>query len=394
MMNRADAAGLRSEQFQLAPPKVLEALFASAGVHINGPHPWDMQVHDPRAFNAILSKWSLGLGESYVDGFWDCNELDTMLTKILQADLNMSIKGKARIRLAIEVARAKFINLQSPGRAFEVGERHYDTGNDFFEKILDTQMIYSCAYWEHAKHLDQAQAHKLEMICRKLELKQGERLLDIGCGWGGLAAYAAKHYGVEVVGITVSKEQQKIAQGRCEGLPVRIELMDYRQLVGQFDKLVSVGMFEHVGEKNYRDYFEAANRLLVNDGLFLLHTIGSDVRVDRTDPWIDRYIFPNGKIPCASEITDAVEGCFLIEDWHNFGSDYDKTLMAWFVNLEQNWSKLSGKYSNRFYRMWKFYLLGSAAYFRAKQGQLWQIMLAKRSRSGPYRSYRPRSLLI
>ena len=369
-------------------PNSLQKLFKTAGVVINGNNPWDIQVHDPKTYDLILSKWSLGLGESYVDGYWDCGQLDDMLTRMLKTDLNMAVKGRAKLRLLAEIARAKLSNLQSPDRAFQVGERHYDSGNDVFECILDNQMIYSCAYWEFANNLDQAQINKLELICQKLELKKGDRLLDIGCGWGGLAAYAAENYGVSVVGITISKEQQKFAQERCQNLPVEIKLIDYRKLEGQFNKIVSVGMFEHVGEKNYRKYCQTVSKLLSDDGLFLLHTIGSDIRIARTDPWIDRYIFPNGKIPSATELTDAIEGLFLIEDWHNFGCDYDKTLLEWHKRLEINWPELSKRYSERFYRTWKFYLLGCAAYFRSKQGQLWQVVLSKRSREGVYRSHR------
>jgi cyclopropane-fatty-acyl-phospholipid synthase len=369
-------------------PRILQELLNNAGINVNGNKPWDIHVHDARAYDQILSKWSLGLGETYVNGYWDCERLDDMLTRLLKVDLNMAVHGRAKFRLLAEIARAKLFNLQSIKRAFQVGERHYDAGNDIFKSILDSKMIYSCAYWEFAQNLEQAQTHKLELICRKLELKRGEQLLDIGCGWGGLAAYAATHFGVSVVGITVSKEQQKIAQERCQGLPVEIKLIDYRKLEGKFNKIVSVGMFEHVGEKNYRDYCQTASRLLEDQGLFLLHTIGSDVRIARTDPWIDRYIFPNGKIPCASELSAALEGLFLIEDWHNFGCDYDRTLMEWYRRLESHWPSLSQHYNERFYRTWKFYLLGCAAYFRSKQGQLWQLVLSKRSKDGPYRSFR------
>jgi cyclopropane-fatty-acyl-phospholipid synthase len=293
-----------------------------------------------------------------------------------------------------EVLRAKLFNLQSKNRAFQVGEVHYDAGNDLFEKMLDPHMIYSCAYWEKATNLNRAQEHKLQMICEKLELKPGEKLLEIGCGWGGLAAYAAENYGVEVLGITISQQQQKLAQERCKDLPVKIELIDYRDLSGSFDKIVSVGMFEHVGAMNYRTYFQHASRLLKDQGLFLLHTIGSDVKINRTDPWIDKYIFPNGQIPSPIEITENIDRLFLIEDWHNFGGDYDKTLMAWHQNFDQYWPDIAANYDERFYRMWKYYLLSCAGYFRSRQGQLWQLILSKRSRVQTYRSKRIASLTI
>ncbi len=374
---------------QSAPPPVLVKLFAHCGITINGSNPWDIQVHNPKVYDAILSKWSLGLGESYMDGYWDCAQLDEMICRLLSKDLNETVRGFARVRMVGEVLRTKLFNLQSKERAFQVGEQHYDIGNDIFERMLDPRMMYSCAYWEKASNLAQAQDDKLEMICRKLQLKPGEKILEIGCGWGGLAAYAAKNYGVEVIGITVSKEQQALAQERCAGLPVTIELIDYRDLQGTFDKIVSVGMFEHVGEKNYIAYFDAAKRLLKDDGLFLLHTIGSDVEVTRTDPWIDRYIFPNGKIPCSAELTSALDGRFLIEDWHNFGQDYDKTLLAWYANFVQTWPQVASEYSERFYRMWSYYLLSCAGFFRSRQGQLWQLVLSKRSRREVYRSMRP-----
>jgi cyclopropane-fatty-acyl-phospholipid synthase len=249
-------------------------------------------------------------------------------------------------------------------------------------------MSYSCAYWLHAQTLEEAQRAKLDMICRKLELKPGERLLDIGCGWGGLARYAAENYGVEVFGITVSKEQLKLARERCAGLPVTLELMDYRELSGRFDKIVSVGMFEHVGPKNYDAYFAVAERLLEDAGLFLLHTIGNYITSRRVDPWIEKYVFPNGWLPSAAEITRAVEGKLLVEDWHNFGPDYDRTLMAWWENFERAWPTLADKYDERFHRMWRYYLLCCAGVFRSRQGQLWQVVLSKRTRRGAYRSVR------
>jgi len=226
------------------------------------------------------------------------------------------------------------------------------------------------------------------MICRKLELKPGERVLEIGCGWGGLARHAAAHYGVDVLGVTVSKEQKKLAEERCVGLPVEIRLMDYRLLEGRYDKIVSVGMFEHVGPKNYPVYFQKAFELLKDDGLFLLHTIGHDKTSICTDPWIDRYIFPNGKVPSAAQITRNLERRFIIEDWHNFGQDYDRTLMAWWDNFNRAWPQLQSKYDQRFYRMWKYYLMCCAGYFRSRQGQLWQLVLSKRTRRTVYRSLR------
>ncbi len=369
-------------------PKIIQQLFENAGVTLNGDAPWDMQIHNKAFFRKMLTQWELGIGESYMDGDWDSPQLDEFFFKITNTDLEQTVVGPAKIRFFLEILRQKFFNLQTKNRAFQVGEQHYDIGNDLFESMLDSSLMYSCGYWEHAQNLEEAQLHKLEMICRKLELQPGERLLDIGCGWGGLARYAAQKYQVEVVGVTISKEQQKLAQERCAGLPVTITLTDYRELKGEFDKIVSVGMFEHVGVKNYVTYFDTVSQLLKPDGLFLLHTIGNHVTEKTRDMWLDKYIFPNGHLPSAKQIASAVEGRFLIDDWHNFGRDYDRTLMAWWANFERAWPSLKDKYGERFYRMWKYFLLSSAGFFRSGQGQLWQIVLSKRGRPATYRSVR------
>ena len=374
------------------PPSVLRELLARADVQFNGTRPWDLRVHDPRFYRRILTRWSLGAGESYVDGDWDCERLDMLFERLLRADLDRTAPGPARLKLLLEGLRQRLFNLQTVDRAHQVGERHYDVGNDVFEAMLDSRMIYSCAYWEQAQTLEQAQQDKLAMICRKLELRPGETLLDIGCGWGGLARYAAEHHGVRVTGITVSKEQLALAQARCEGLPITLLLQDYRSLQGRFDKIVSVGMFEHVGLKNYGVYFDTASRLLAPDGLFLLHTIGVDRRAPHTDPWIERYIFPNGKLPSPAELAGAVEGRFVVEDWHNFGPDYDRTLMAWAERFEAAWPRLAPHYDEGFRRMFRYYLLSCAGFFRSRQGQLWQLVLSRPARRGVYRSVRPASL--
>ena len=370
------------------PPAIIRELAGDAGVTINGDAPWDIRILDERVYQLVLTKGSLGFGEAYMDGMWECERLDQLFHRLLSARVEEKIDNWSQLRLLGEILRHSLFNLQSSRRAFQVGEQHYDIGNDVFEAMLDPTMSYSCAYWHNAAGLRDAQLKKLDMICRKLELKPGERMLEIGCGWGGLARYAAEHYGVEVVGITISKEQQKLARARCEGLPVSIELMDYRNLTEQYDKIVSVGMFEHVGPKNYAVYFDTAHRALKDDGLFLLHTIGNSVTSPKTDAWIDKYIFPNGKLPSAKEIASTLEGRFLIEDWHNFGQDYDHTLMAWWENFDIAWPFLEAKYGKRFYRMWKYYLMSCAGFFRSRQGQLWQLVLSKPDRGGVYRSVR------
>jgi Cyclopropane fatty acid synthase and related methyltransferases len=204
--------------------------------------------------------------------------------------------------------------------------------------MLDIRMVYSCGYWKGTSDLDKAQEQKLDLICRKIGLTRGDRVLDIGCGWGGFVQFAADRYGCRCVGLTLSAPQADYAAARCAGLPVEITTGDYRQLTvdsaGVFDKIVSVGMFEHVGPQNYRTFMETVRPLLADNGLCLLHTIGDNRSKVRADPWLDRYIFPNGVAPSVEQIGRAIEGLFVMEDWHNFGSDYYKTLMAWHARYD------------------------------------------------------------
>ncbi|WP_223671298.1 cyclopropane fatty acyl phospholipid synthase [Kangiella shandongensis] len=387
--NKPSSASATREESSIAPPPaILSELAQKAGVNFNGSQPCDIQVLNDTAYHRILTQGSLGLGESYMDGMWECQQLDELFHRLQRAEVENQLGGVARLRLAIEVIRQNLFNRQNEKRAYEVGERHYDIGNDIFEAMLDPTMNYSCAYWANANDLEQAQLDKLDLICRKLELKPGESVLDIGCGWGGFARFAAENYSVKVHGITISKEQKKLAEQRCRDLPVTIELQDYRKVNGQFDKIVSIGMFEHVGPKNYATYFDTVLRLLKDSGLFLLHTIGKYKSTPHVDPWINKYIFPNGKIPSAVQISKALDGRLNIEDWHNFGPDYEKTLLAWWQRFNNAWDTLSKNYDQRFYRMWKYYLHCSAGFFRSKQGQLWQLVLSKRGRRGTYRSVR------
>ena len=368
---------------------LLQELVRPADIVFNGSRPWDIQVRDPAFYGRVLRAGSLGLGEAYMDEQWDAQSLDETLTRLLRANAEDGLRGAARMRLILAALKTRLINRQTRRRAYEVGRRHYDIGNDVYRAMLDPTMSYSCGYWAESDSLDQAQLAKLEMICRKLELKPGERLLDIGCGWGGLAEYAARTRGVRVLGVTISKEQAQVARQRCTGLPVEIRLCDYRDVEGRFDKAVSVGMFEHVGHKNYARYFQQVADLMRDSGLFLLHTIGSRAADTVNDPWVDAYIFPNGELPNAESIASASRPVLILEDWHSFGPDYDRTLMAWWANFEGHWPELAAAgYDRRFFRMWKYYLHASAAFFRSRRGQLWQLVLSKPARRKVYRSMR------
>lgn len=363
--------------------RIAEEMLSQAGITINGNQPQDIRVKNPEFFHRVLQEGSLGLGESYMDGWWECDRLDIFFQRILAAELDTHLPK--HFSDIVRIASARIFNYQTRKRAWIVGKEHYDLGNDLFSRMLDPYMQYSCAYWKDAETLEQAQQAKLRMICEKLQLKPGMTLLDIGCGWGGLAQFAAQEYGVSVQGVTISAEQQKMAQDRCAGLDVKILLQDYRDLDEQFDRIVSVGMFEHVGPKNYRTYFEVVAKNLKPDGLFLLHTIGSNQTDLNVDPWINKYIFPNGCLPSVAHIASKSEDLFVLEDWHNFGCDYDRTLMAWYDAFQQSWPEIKDNYSDRFYRMFTYYLNACAGAFRARNIQLWQVLLSPKGVEGGIR---------
>ncbi len=370
----------------VTPKEIAQQLFGLADVKINGDRPWDLQVHDERLFSRVLGSGNLGLGEGYMDAWWDAKKVDEFIYKVLSAHLDDQITPW---KVALPHIKARVMNRQSKAKAFEVGEQHYDVGNELYSRMLDTRMVYTCGYWKNANTLDEAQEAKLDLTCRKIGLKDGMTVLDIGCGWGSFAQFVAERYGAEVVGITISKEQVKLAQERCAGLPVEIRLQDYRDIKReQFDRVVSLGMFEHVGYKNYRTFMKVVRDALKDDGLFLLHTIGGNKSVKSTNAWIEKYIFPNGMLPSAEQICAAYQKLFVMEDWHNFGPDYDKTLMAWFHNFDTAWDDIKDQYSERFYRMWTYYLLSCAGLFRARSAQLWQIVLAKHGVPEGYQSIR------
>lgn len=361
-------------------------LISHAGLTINGPDPYDPQVHNELLYDRILAGGTLALGEAYMDGWWNAADLPGLFSRAINANVEEKINP---LSLVLPVISSKIMNLQSLQRAFQVGERHYDIGNDLYEKMLDARMTYTCGYWKDAKTLDEAQEAKLDLVCRKIGIKRGDRVLDIGCGWGSFAKYAAEKYGASVVGVTVSKEQAALAKERVLGLPIEIRLQDYRGISdAPFDHVVSLGMFEHVGYKNYKTYFTKVRELLKNDGIFILHTIGTNISETITNPWVHRYIFPNGHPPSIRQIGSALEGVFVMEDWHNFGVDYEKTLIEWSKNFEGAWPSLKQKYGERFYRMWCFWLAISIGSFHSRQSQLWQIVLSKNGIPGGYQSVR------
>lgn len=357
----------------------IERLLALADVKIGGSRPWDMHVHKDELYTRVLLGGSLALGQSYMDGWWDCSKLDEFFYRIMRAQLDTMVKSWPWY---FDAVKAKLFNLQKQSRAYEIGRHHYDIGNNLYQCMLDKRMIYSCGHWETASTLDEAQEAKLTLVCEKLDLQPGMRVLDIGCGWGGTAKFAAERYRVEVVGITVSEQQTRFGKELCRGLPIDIRLQDYRDIEETFDRILSIGMFEHVGHKNYRTFVHIVRGLLKDKGLFLLQTIGGNESATKTDPWIERYIFPNSMLPSPRQIGAAIEGVFVSEDWHTFAADYDRTLMHWYRNFHEGWHSLKEDYDERFYRMWKYYLLSSAGAFRSRSNQLWQLLLSPKAGKG------------
>lgn len=378
-VTRENSSGLaRTSAYRL-----VEELLVHADVRIGGDRPWDIRLLADGVPERVLAQGNLGLGESYMEGHWECDELDQFFARVIRSHIDEKIHPS---RLVFHALRARLLNRQTARRAWKVGQVHYDIGNAFYEAMLDRRMTYTCGYWSGgAQTLEAAQEEKLDLICRKLQLKPGMRLLDIGCGWGSLMGFAAEYYDVECVGVTISREQVEWAKQRYARTPLEFRLQDYRTLNERFDRIASVGMFEHVGVKNYRTYMEVAHRCLEDDGLFLLHTIGKNRRESTPDPWIDRYIFPNGELPSISNVGDAAGGLFVVEDLHNFGADYDRTLMAWCQRVEAAWPRFAEKMGERFLRMWRYYLLSCAGAFRARDIQLWQWVLSKNGITDGYR---------
>ncbi len=362
----------------------IHELVSYTDVKINGDQPWDIQVKDEKFYNRVLSGGALGLGESYMDGLWECEDMHIMFEKVLRAGLEEKVQP---LTMLIPIAKAWIVNRQSKSKAFDIGEHHYDIGNDMYERMLDKRMTYTCGYWKNATTLDEAQEAKLDLICRKIGLKAGDHVLDIGCGWGSFAGFAAEKYNAKVTGITVSKEQIALAQEKYKGFDVEFRYQDYRDVNEKFDHIVSVGMFEHVGPKNYKTYMEMVNRCLKDDGLFLLHTIGTNHTKTATDAWLDKYIFPGGILPTLAQVANASEHYLYQRDFENFGGDYARTLLAWQENFDASFPDLTG-YDQRFYRMWRFFLLSAAGGFLANRNALWQFVFSKKEYSSDYYSVR------
>lgn len=355
----------------------VETLLAHADVRLTGERPWDLRITDQRFFHRVWTGGSVALGESYMDDWWDAEALDEFFARVHRAELWRQVRTMGDFGLALS---GWLLNRQSPSLSKRVAADHYDLGNDIYQAMLGKRMQYTCAYWPGAANLEEAQENKLRLIARKLHVGSGCSVLDLGGGFGGLAHFLASEYGCRVAVYNISERQVEYGRALCSGLPVRFELKDYREARSEpykFDRVVAVGLCEHIGLKNYRPFLELAAECLCPGGLLLVHTIGSNISTNRTDAWVDKYVFPGGMIPSIAQLGAAMEGIWTMEDWHNFGPDYDRTLMTWWSNFAAAWPELRSRYSESFYRMWKYYLLSCAGAFRARKLQLWQIVLSR-----------------
>jgi cyclopropane-fatty-acyl-phospholipid synthase len=339
------------------------------------------------------------LGEAFMDGRWSTPHLDETMATLFSTpvvpgtELPLKQKLARHARLLRYLAVARLSNLQAGSRSLHVAHRHYDLGNDLFEAMLDRSMTYTSGVWRGAKNLEEAQRAKLELLCQKLELKPGMTVLDIGCGWGNFAEYAAREYGVVVTGVTISREQAGYARTRCADLPVTILEKDYKKLspstTGTFDRVVSIEMIEAVGRKNLGTFFSIVHRSLKPDGIFALQAISaetvtrySSARLNEFLLWILRYIFPNGYLPTLPELVTPARSLFVLENLDNLGNSYEKTLLAWEKNIGEKWPELSNRYDDRFQKMWRFYLLTCAALFRIRMTNVYQIVYRKSTLEG------------
>jgi len=344
--------------------------------------PRGMRIVDPAAIRRFRKHGIMGMGESFMDGQWTADRLDEVMTQVFTAPAPR-LSAPAWGRMLAAVADKRVFNRQA-ARIFRIGEEHYDLGNDLFAIMLDKSMTYTSGYWANAATLDEAQEAKLDLLCRKLRLEPGMRVLDIGCGWGNFAHHAASRYGVHVTGITVSKEQAVFAQQRCAELDVDIRVQDYREVDERFDRVVSIEMIEAVGPKNMAPYYQTIDRCLPEGGLFALQAIAgttltrdSDRRLDQYILWLVKHIFPDGYLPRETQMVARHGTALHVLDWHRFADDYDRTLLAWADNFNAGWPKIAKKYGERFRRRWHFYLFGCAAAFRAQLVHVYQVVYGK-----------------
>lgn len=359
--------------FQRAIRRALD----KADVQIGGSRSGDITVNDPKFYRDVFMSGALGLGESYMDGSWDSDRVDLFIEKILRSG---NYANDWRWPACIHRLKGRLFNQQTRTRSRDVVEQHYDQNFELYQTFLDPYNQYTVGYFRGTDDLNEAQEKKLELICKKLQLKKSDRVLDIGCGWGGFAKYAAEKYGCEVVGITLSDEQLRHAKELTQELPVEIRQQDYRDLRGEkFDKIAAIGVVEHVGYKNYREFMEVVHASLNEDGIFFVDTIGQKFSSTAGDPWTNKYIFPGGMLPSLEQLAEASKGLFIQNgDVEDLDQDYYKTLRAWDDNFQRNWSpQIASKYPENFYRMFRYYFNSFAGAFKAERIHDWHIVYNK-----------------
>ncbi|MBI1415837.1 MAG: methyltransferase domain-containing protein [Limimaricola sp.] len=353
--------------------------------------PITVEVHDPAILRRICLNPDMGVGEGYMNGDLtiDGDDLEGFIALAVK---NSATTGPTWMQMPTVLGRKalrRFHQFNPAPRAQRNVAHHYDLSGELYSLFLDTDRQYSCAYFKTPEDsLEQAQAQKKAHIAGKLMLEPGMRVLDIGCGWGGMALTLARDFGAKVVGVTLSREQHGVATQRAKeaGLEGQVEfrLQDYRQVTETFDRIVSVGMFEHVGVPHYHEYFRHVRRLLTPEGVALIHTIGRTAPPSATSPWIDKYIFPGGYIPSMSEVLKVLEKEDLmpcdIEVWR---LHYAETLKHWRNRFDANIDKVRALYDDRFCRMWRYYLIASEMTFRHDHQVVFQFQLARDQRSVP-----------
>jgi cyclopropane-fatty-acyl-phospholipid synthase len=350
-----------------------------------------MQLTDPTLYRKLFFNPELHAGEAYMDGrmSFPGSSLRAFLTLFSVNRLSLGNQPMQKALRRVSRGLKRFQQANPVGKAQQNVAHHYDLGNEFYKLFLDKEMFYSCAYFrDEQETLEQAQRNKCRLIAAKLNLKPGLRVLDIGCGWGGLARYLAEIADVEVTGVTLSKEQHALAveAAKAAGLEsrVKIELKDYRHLSDKFDRIVSVGMFEHVGVGHYDEFFAKVNDLMVDDGLMLLHSIGHMSPPGTASPWLRKYIFPGAYSPALSEVFPAVENNSLwVTDLEFLRVHYATTLRHWHERFERNRAAVAQMYDERFCRMWEFYLISAEMMFRTGSQEVFHMQLARKRDAAP-----------
>ncbi len=351
-----------------------------------------MRLTDPKLYRTLVFNAELAAGEAYMDGTMRFEEGSTLRDFLTLFSINRLSLGSYPIQKILRAVKMRFRKRQQSNRKGQAQRNvahHYDLGNEFYKLFLDRNMLYSCAYFRDPDDtLEEAQRNKLRLLAAKLCLKPGMKVLDIGCGWGDLALYLAQLEDVEVLGVTLSKEQQALASRRAEdaGLShrVRFELRDYRDVGETFDRIVSVGMFEHVGVHHYDEFFKKLNALMADDGLAVLHSIGHMSPPGMASAWLRKYIFPGAYSPALSEVFEVVEQNSLwVTDLEFLRVHYATTLAHWAQRFENNRDKVVALYDERFARMWEFYLISAEMMFRTGSQLVFHMQLSRKLDAAP-----------